>query len=418
MCDPSISPEYKEASYFIDERHKNELPQRNDFATITGFPVWLDQMIQFSSIRKAIFTRFAKTSLDYIADLMAGIHKYDYSHITTDIAKLPWLAFDEFVIYNILDTVAQKCIESKCKDIDYVFMSALDNNTSYNKVHRQTVYLINRISKEFYNNGFIIGNNINRNNPKPPKYAGAIVTEPLMTSDDCKMVINGVPAMIADNTIDQDYASLYPNIALEDNIAPNTQYGKLNIYNKWYIEYADDDGKIRNYWVLDYGNAHDYPSYKDEAKKKEVLKQIDLYEDEDYTRFIKTIPCDKSRIKTILYTKLYDNENVINEEKYERSGEFLENLVTDHHMEFCKRYFKLADWKQFLLEDLPEFLKLKGLSLPNIKVNLKPLIFHKKQNKYNLIHHIDNTKKINLLHFSGELKQSKDEYQERIRRNI
>ena len=57
--------------------------------------------------------------------------------------------------------------EAVVEDIDYVFGKALINNTRYSKVHRQTVYLANRGMKNFYEEGFIIGNNSNRFNSKP-----------------------------------------------------------------------------------------------------------------------------------------------------------------------------------------------------------------------------------------------------------
>ena len=80
----------------------------------------------------------------------------------------------------------------------------------------------------------VIGNNINKNNEEPGKYAGAIVTEPSMTNDFSKMKINGEPAMIINNAIDEDYKALYPSITMECNIAPNTQVGKIVIENKIY----------------------------------------------------------------------------------------------------------------------------------------------------------------------------------------
>jgi hypothetical protein len=40
--------------------------------------------------------------------------------------------------------------------------------------------------------------------------------------------------------------------------------------------------------------------------------------------------------------------------KYSRGGEFIENMVTDNHISFCKRWFHLAGFKEFL-EDMKEF---------------------------------------------------------------
>ena len=40
--------------------------------------------------------------------------------------------------------------------------------------------------------------------------------------------------MLADNLMDEDYKSLYPSIEGENNIAPNTQVGKIIIPEKVY----------------------------------------------------------------------------------------------------------------------------------------------------------------------------------------
>ena len=79
------------------------------------------------------------------------------------------------------------------------------------------------------------------------------------------------------------YKSLYPSITLENNIAPNTQLGRIVI---------------------------------DET--------------------------------------VYKGENAYMNPKYSRGGEFVENMVTDNHLSFCKRWFHLTGIKEFL-EDMNEY---------------------------------------------------------------
>lgn len=55
--------------------------------------------------------------------------------------------------------------------------------------------------------------------------------------------------------------------------------------------------------------------------------------------------------------RVYLNENVYMNPKYSRSGEFIENMVTDTAIEFCHRWFQLADFGQFL-EDMKEYFNL------------------------------------------------------------
>ena len=202
MCDPNWS--LKIVKHYIDQRNLSALPERGDYTFISGLTVWMDQMIQYASRRKAKFGSISSFKLDDTGSSIAKIHKLDYHHITTDIGMLPWLNFQIFVFYNIFDTIVQKCIEMKTQDLEYIYTKCLMNNTSYKKGHRQTVYLINRMAKEFDKMGYIIGNNVNKWNEKEDKYAGALVGNPTHTDDYAKMKINGVPISVCETLQDYD----------------------------------------------------------------------------------------------------------------------------------------------------------------------------------------------------------------------
>ena len=280
---------------FVDERNKSNFAERGDYTFISGNPVFMDQMIQYASRRKSKEGSYYSFKLDDIGLYETGIQKLDYSHITDSVLELPWLNFKVFVLYNIMDTIVQKCIENKTQDLEYIFAKCIVNNTSYRKGHRQTIYLINRMASDWYKQGYIIGNNTNKSNPTPPKFLGALVHDPLHNNDYSRLKINGRAIWICDNLQDYDYKSLYPSITLEFNIAPNTQIGKIEISEK-----------------------------------------------------------------------VYENENMYNvdPEKYSRAGEFIENLVTDNEIEFCKRWFHLAGFNE-LLEDANEYFESRMLGSMN-----------------------------------------------------
>lgn len=279
ICDPRIETQY--LKYYVDERNKNEFAERGDFVNCSQFLVWLDQMIHFASRRKGR-GQFASFKLDDIGHDIARVNKLDYSYITTKIEMLPYLNYLVFSWYNLMDVIVQKCIESKTADVDYIFTKCLVNNTRYEKGHRQSVYLANRFTKDFYNYGYIIGNNVNKWNEKPAtKYPGAMVGDPLHNSDYAVLYINGQPTLLAANVIDYDYKSLYPSITLENNMAPNTQIGRIELPDPIsYMEHPDM-----------------YASNEDPAK-------------------------------------------------YSRSGEFLENMMSGNHLEFCKRWLHLGDFHE------------------------------------------------------------------------
>lgn len=202
MCDQSWP--IKVVKNYVDERNINELAERGDYTFISGLPVFIDQMIQYASRRKSKIGSYKSFKLDDIGLLEAGVQKLDYHHITNSVTELPWLDFKTFVLYNIMDVVVQKCIESKTQDLEYISAKCIANNTIYRKGHRQTVYLVNRMANDWYKMGYIIGNNVNRWNEKPPKFLGALVGDPTHTDNYSKLRINGRPIWVCDNCQDYD----------------------------------------------------------------------------------------------------------------------------------------------------------------------------------------------------------------------
>ena len=227
ICHPDFDMKF--CQYYVDERMKNEFAERGDFALISSYTTYIDQMIQYASRRKGQ-GRPLSFSLDYIGELVAKVKKLDYKHITTNISELPYKDYKTFVFYNIMDVIVQVCIEKRTGDIEYMFSKSIVNNTRYAKVHRQTVYLTNRGMKEFDQEGFVIGNNTNKFNPKPDnKFPGAFVAQMDRIKDTSKMKVGGIPIRVFENLDDFDYSSLYPSIYRQFNLAANTQIGMIQI---------------------------------------------------------------------------------------------------------------------------------------------------------------------------------------------
>lgn len=222
---------YKEkyADYYLDTIHGVEYEARGDFYKIASDTIYLDQLIHFASRRKNQ-SQFPNFKLDTAGSIIAGVNKLDYSHITTQIAKLPYLDYKTFVLYNIFDTIVQKCIEAKVNDIDYIFNKCLMNNTRYAKGHRQSYYLTNRAIKEFRKSGYIFGNNVNKYlRGEKTEFEGAMVNDTTHNSDYAKVKQYGEVLNLARNLVDYDYKSLYPSVTRENNLAPNTIIAKIFI---------------------------------------------------------------------------------------------------------------------------------------------------------------------------------------------
>ena len=232
MCHKDFK--YKQCLYNIDEQHKNEFELKGDYSNISGYTVYLDQLMHFASRRKGQ-SKFPNYKLDTIGKMICKIGKYDAFPPELRFADREYYNFRDFVKYNIMDTIVQKVVEHKCDDVGYIFNKALLNNTRIHKSHRQTVYLTNRGTKEFYEDGLIIGNNVNKFGSKPDeKYPGALVGNPKLVDKSMFIIVNGKPIWVFANGDDFDFSSLYPSEIDQHNIAPNTIIGKIKMPQKVY----------------------------------------------------------------------------------------------------------------------------------------------------------------------------------------
>lgn len=309
MCIHDISPLYENCNYIVDSDHE-DFSTKGDYADITSYTVYLDQLIQFASRRRG-GAQYRSYSLDYIGNEMAGVQKLHYENIAANVMELPYNDYRTFVKYNMMDVLVQYCIEFKADDILYVFDKALLNCTEYKKVHRQTIYLSNRATIMFKNFGnYVLGNNLNKFKPKPTvKYEGAYVADPCKFGDKYKDKVNGVPIMRASNAIDFDFTRLYPSITQEYNMAPNTEIGYIKIP-----------------------------------------------------------------------VKIYEAENAIHNEKYTRSGQFIEDMTSECDIEFAHRWFNLASFKEayadiieyFNTEEAPFYRLVNDDLLPKQVYNKHP----------------------------------------------
>lgn len=236
ICDNDVPDEFKFFYYFIDEKNRLQFEERCDYAAVASRITYIDQLIIYASRRKG---RAALESykLDYIGSLECGVHKLNYADITLDIGKLPYLNYEIFCIYNIIDTLVQACIERQTDDVKYMFNNVVSMHTPYAKIFRQTQYLFTK-GFEFYKNdqGLIMGNNINKFGKKPEdKFPGAFVADPNKVSDKNKAAnIDIYKICKYYNGNDFDYKSLYPSLAQEFNMAANTQIGMIRINNAPY----------------------------------------------------------------------------------------------------------------------------------------------------------------------------------------
>lgn len=289
ICDNRFQE--KVCYYHVDQQNYSVLEARGDYCKLSSYFVLLCQMINFASRRKGQ-SAIEDFKLDTIGELIAGVHKLSYSHITHHIEELPYKDYKTFVMYNMIDPVVQRCIESITNDIDFIFAKCLVSNARYEKGYRQTNYLVNRFTKEFDKKGYIIGNNVNKTNKKEKKFPGALVGNPLNTDDYAKKKIDNKAIFVADNLMDEDYKSLYPNVDLENNMAPNTLIGAIEVPHKVYKNeniFNDEpdsfsrSGEMMDLYITGNANFTEFcHRYLHLANFEELLEDIEEYMQKTY----------------------------------------------------------------------------------------------------------------------------------------
>ena len=295
MCDASF--QIKVCEYIEDKFNRDNYHLRGDRVDCSVPFVLNDQLLTFTGRRKSNITSFPNFKLDTIANLTAGIHKLDFSQWTNNVKYLPKANYRIFIIYNIIDTVNQVCIEESEKDIDYLFALALESNTRYSKFNKPSIVLYNEAHKLYQELlGLVVGNNINAIvTPAKESYEGAYVSEPRLLDDYSKTDINGVKIPVCNNVADEDFSSMYPSEARNFNMSNETQIGRIIIPRK----IRDDESYLH--------------------EKSVAITNMGKIKGKDYTP-----------------------------PKFNRSGAYIEDLSTGNWLIFGNRWFSLLNYKELL----------------------------------------------------------------------
>lgn len=230
---------------------------KNDRYSVASYTTYIDQMYVFAGRRKSD-TSISSFKLDNIGNMVCGVNKLDWSHIGKTFSEFIEKDFKTFIFYCIIDTLVQKCIEDDVGDMEYAIASSIRNCTDLDRIFKQTTSLVNRVAKESYNDGFILGNNHNINNTKKDKYPGAFVADGLKLNSFSMVKINNFPVRLFDNLDDYDFKSLYPNLIRQFNISVSTQIGRLIIpeglegENKYNNQYYTRAGR----YIEDYASRN------------------------------------------------------------------------------------------------------------------------------------------------------------------
>lgn len=244
--------------YARDRKHF-DIKSKKNILSVSSYSVYIDQMSLYAKTRKGQ-SELKSFKLDYIANSEIGTGKVVYVD-EANIKTLPYKNFRKFILYNIKDTLLQYGIEKRTSDVTDLFEAAYENCTKYSSVFSQTIFLKNRGYIEFYEQGYIIGNNANikygefnptfsdskdddDENVEEDSYEGALVGNPLLIENIGVNLYGYRSQFVHDDVIDFDFSSMYPNIISTHNIGVNSLIGKVFVDG---FEHLNPDKKNTKY---------------------------------------------------------------------------------------------------------------------------------------------------------------------------
>lgn len=229
MCDPDIP--YQVVDLFEDNKNQDFSEKSSNFVC-SDYTVWLDQLLLFASLRKSEGKRDSY-SLDAIANEEIGENKVTFSNPDVTVKNAPYIAYEEFIEYNLHDTMLLYMIEARNNDFDMIYTISAITQTRIEKALKKTVSVRNLARKFYIDNGYVMSNNHNVNYlgetvSVKQEIRGAFVADPNLNSNVGISMNSYRSKFIFNNAIDFDLESLYPSLIMAFNLDTTTQIGEIH----------------------------------------------------------------------------------------------------------------------------------------------------------------------------------------------
>jgi len=228
ICSEDIP--YKQC-YLNKDTKSTDFADDASYIAVSSYTNYLDQMLLFAALRKGAGKR-ESYSLDAIAFEELGENKLEFKDPNTSTKNSAWVDYEEFIEYNLHDTMLLYMLENKNKDFNMIYTVAAKTETRIQKALKKTVCLKNLARRFYYDRGYIMSNNHNTNyggmnEHDKVSFRGAFVADPLLNKA-LGIMINGMRSkFVFENVIDFDLTSLYPSIILAFNVDATTQIGRI-----------------------------------------------------------------------------------------------------------------------------------------------------------------------------------------------
>ena len=310
ICHPDF--EDKKCFYRKDTRHF-KIAEKDDYFMCSSYTTYTDQMINYAKVNKGK-KELPSVKLDYIGELEVGEKKVNYDDEGGSIAEFPWVNFRKFIKYSIKDVLIPAAIESKTEYLDLIYTRSYESGTRYNKIFRQSIFLKNYAHIVYPQLGYILGNN---------------------------------------NNI--DYGYMYEEYEEEDEESEEKFAGAIvsvpsnNDFMGEIINGIRSKFIYRN--VIDFDYSRLYPSIRD-SHNIEITSQVG---------------------RVIIEQEISDLENPYEYEKYDRGGNFLDDLQVGNLNVLGYKWFGLPSIED-ILDDLESELITEEVPNTYIDTFVNPLV--------------------------------------------
>lgn len=264
--DPEVywcTPDFERHICYYKKSRFFDVVSRDSKFFVSMKTIFLDQMVVYAAMRKGQGT-LRSNNLNAVGEVEVGDGKLDYGE-ASNLGILNVGNYRKYIMYGIKDTLLQMGIDNKTNDIESLYQRALTNCISYSKAFKQTKFLENRAYIEYYNQGLIIGNNVNIDYAVPyedkkntknedgeeeESFKGGLVADPKLNGYEGIYIYGSKSKYVYKNVVDFDFASMYPNEIATFNISRTSMIGKLivdagieDVYKVYQnIENATDKG--------------------------------------------------------------------------------------------------------------------------------------------------------------------------------
>lgn len=242
MCHPDFETKlvyYKPTSSRVIEN-------KTDRVICNSYTTYLDQCTIYAGLRKGQGTIGSK-KLNDVGRTEVHDEKIDY-HEVADFKNFPYQDYTKFVKYNIKDVLLQFGIDKVTSDLDELYIRAFLSATPYELAFKQLTFLKNRAYVSYYKQGLIIcnteeydevaqrnilyeiyGDGKEEDEDEETQFPGALVADPLNNSNTGIELFGKQSKYIYDDSIDEDFSSMYPNVNITFSISATSLIGKLHL---------------------------------------------------------------------------------------------------------------------------------------------------------------------------------------------